>query len=136
MFVGDSLMGEGSIFSLFISPHPGGTPFPGSFPGHWSEVLSGGTPVLAGGRGFPSPGQGVPQSWLVGYLSPEVRPWPGQGGDPSPWPGQDGAPLPMARSGWGTPHPGTTPRGTERQSEHLLRSWRYASCVHAGGLSC
>ena len=26
--------------------------------------------------------------------------------------------------------------GTEQQSEHLIRGGRYASCVHAGGLSC
>ena len=25
---------------------------------------------------------------------------------------------------------------TEQQSEHLLQGGRYASCVHAGGLSC
>ena len=31
---------------------------------------------------------------------------------------------------------GTLPRETEQQSEYLLRGGRYASCVHAGGLSC
>ena len=38
-------------------------------------------------------------------------------------------------TGWGTPPPwldGVPPH----HSEHLLRGGRYASCVHAGGLSC
>ena len=44
-----------------------------------------------------------------GYLAPLAR---------------DGVPLPLPR-----------PR-TGQQSEHSMRDGRYASCVHAGGLSC
>ena len=49
------------------------------------------------------------------------------------------------RTGWGTPcpdwkevNPSPPPpphQETEQQSEHLLRGGRYASCVHAAGLS-
>ena len=46
--------------------------------------------------------------------------------------------TPLARSGWGRAYPkvftpskvGTPP------PEHLLQGGRYASCIHAGGLSC
>ena len=60
---------------------------------------------------------------------------------------------PLARSGWwggtqatprlcldsagGGVYRGVpSPHSTEQYSEHLLRGGRYASCVHAGGLSC
>ena len=46
-----------------------------------------------------------------------------------PWPGLDGGVpkvgYPLPRQGWGTP-----------PLRFSLRSRRYASCVHAGGLSC
>ena len=51
------------IFSVcqFTPGGGGGTPVPGSFPGHWSQVLSwGGTPVLVGGGVLPQPGLGYP----------------------------------------------------------------------------
>ena len=50
--------------------------------------------------------------------------------------------YPQPEQDWGTPWPGQDgvlpppPPRTERQSEHLLRGARYASCIHAGGLSC
>ena len=46
--------------SLVPGPSQGGTLVPGSFPGHWSQVLSGGTPALAGGYLSPSQGMGYP----------------------------------------------------------------------------
>ena len=52
------------MFSVCLSVHAlgGGTPVPGSFPGLWFKVLSG---------GYPSPGRGgVLQSWSGGYPSP------------------------------------------------------------------
>ena len=52
---------------------------------------------------------------------------------------QDLAGVPPPTLGWGTPLPDLgwgTPPWTEQHSEHLLRGGRYASCVHAGGLSC
>ena len=52
-----------------------------------------------------------------------VPPWPFQDGVP-PWSGQDGV------------LPSLPPARTKQQSEHLLGSGRYASCVHVGGLSC
>ena len=37
----------------------------------------------------------------------------------------------------GTPSQGGYPPArTDQHSEHLLRGRRYASCIHAGGLSC
>ena len=67
--------GEGNTFSLFVSPHPGGNPVLSSFPGDWSQVLS-----------------GVPQTWLGG------NPLPGLG---YPWPGLG---YPSGQE-WGTPWP-------------------------------
>ena len=70
-----------------------------------------------GGVPHPRSGWGVPgvplssQVWMVG----------GTQGNP-PTPGLDGVPHPH-------------PHWTEQHSEHLLLGGRYASCVHAGGLS-
>ena len=96
-------MGEGTVFSLFVSSH------------------------LDGEEGYPIPGldRGVPpgQVWIVGY------PQPGLDGRGTPWPGLDGGETwgtpsqfcmvggtpsqvwmvegylgyPLARSGWGYP---------------------------------
>ena len=80
------------------------------------------------------------QGWGLPHLHPIILPlvtcpfqevplWlvtgPFLGGYPSP---SRGIPWP----GLGYPPP---PK-TEQQSEHLLHGGRYASCVHAGGLSC
>ena len=69
-------------------------------------------------------------------------PWPDLDGGGYPIPGVGGTPT----LGWGVPQPGLDSGGgylgyplthqTEQHSEHLLRGGRYASCVHAGGLSC
>ena len=59
-----------------------------------------------------------------GYLWQAQLARSGQGGTP-----HSGMGYPPARSGWGTPRIG-------QQKEYLLRGGRYASCVHAGGLSC
>ena len=56
----------------------------------------------------------------------------------------DGVPPPPSRTGWGPPPPpartgwGNPPpcKETDEHSEHLLYDGRYASCTHAGGLSC
>ena len=106
---------------------------------HVVSLGRGGTPshVWLGGYPISGPG-GYPISGLGEY------PIPGPRGYPIPGPG-----VPHPRS-WGVPHPrfGGTPsqvRGegvpqvpprTDQHSEHLLRGGRYASCVHAGGLSC
>ena len=104
-------------------PHPGGVP-PPSRPGQGTP-LGQGTPSIKIWPGYPHLGMGYP---------PPSR--PGQG---TPNPGM-GYPPDL---GWGTP-PGWgthltwdgVPPQTEQHSEHLLRGGRYASCVHAGGLSC
>ena len=86
--------GGGNIFSLSVhtrGKHPspmffprsfsGGTSVPGSFLGHWSQILS---------RGYPSPPQGVPR--------------PGQGVHQySLSLARSGWGTPLTRSGWGTP---------------------------------
>ena len=81
---------------------------------------------------------------LPGGYPDRVHPWPGQdrGWDPGrvPPPARSGWGVgprkgtPPARSGWG----GTLPGGTQlgQQKEYSLHGRRYASCVHAGGLSC
>ena len=60
-------------------------------------------------QGYPCPGQGVPQSW-VGYPRAWVSPI------------QDRTGIPHSRLG--------------QKGEYLLCGERYASCGHAGGLSC
>ena len=50
-----------------------------------------------------------------------------------PLPSQDGVRLIL---GWGTYHLPPPPLQPRQQREYLLCGGRYASCVHAGGLSC
>ena len=81
--------------------------------------------------GYPPPNQ----NWM-GYLPN----WDWMGYPPpqseldgvSPQLGLDGVSPPPRRTGWGT----FPPPETEQQSKYLLRSGWYASCVHAGRLSC
>ena len=131
-----------SICSLFLPPASEG----------WGKVLfsvclsvhiSGGGTHPRSGRGgeVPNPrsrwGEGVPHPrsrWGRGYPIPgqdRVPPGPGMGYPPDL--GQ-GTHLEL---GWGTPK--TWDRVTPPDlghSKHLLHSGWYASCVHAGGLSC
>ena len=96
--------------------------FPRSFLGApQSQVLSEftgprpflrGYPVLA--RGYPSPGQGDPSPR---FFPRSLVPGPFWGG------------TSVLAEGY-------LSMETEQQSKHLLRSGRYASCIHAGGLSC
>ena len=80
---------------------------------------------ISGGGGYhiPDPGSGVPQVQVGGV------PYPGGGGGITP--SQAWVPP--------SPHPGldrVPPIRRQQHGEHLVRSGRYASCVHAGGLSC
>ena len=107
------------MFSLCPPFRGGGTP---------SQVwVGGGYPISGLGRGVPHPRS----RWGGGYPIPGS----GRGGTPSQvYVG--GVPPPDL--GWGIPPdlgPGTPPK-PDQHSEHLLRGGRYASCVHAGGLSC
>ena len=85
---------------------------------------------ISGGRGgggylIPGPGRGtLSQGWMGGYPIPGPDggvPW-GQDGVFLAHPGLDWVPPPLARR--------------QQHSEHLLHGGWYASCVHAGGLSC
>ena len=113
-------------------------------------------------RGVPHPRSrwgGTPSSWWGGVPHPRSRqgvphPAAGAGGGVphtrSRWWGGRGTPsqvqaggTPLAKTGWGTSYPGLDgvtppppPIRRQQHSEHLLRSRWYASCVHAGGLSC
>ena len=113
---------------LFTRGYPSPRFFPRSLvPG----PFQGSTPVVAGG--YPSPDHGVPRSQPKGYHQTGVPPPPDQ--DRTEVPGQDRTevpPPPPRRIGLGHPPP---PK-TEQQSEYLLRGGQYASCGHAGGLSC
>ena len=138
-------MGEGTVFSLFVSPHLGGYP---------SQVWGEGVPHPSSGwgdtQGTPRPGQdGVPPGPGMGYHPPEPGTGypPDQGwgipldlgwGTPQTWDRVPPGPVPPgqgipSRPGMGYPHPPPPELG---HNEHLLRGGRYASCVHAGGLSC
>ena len=121
----------------------GGYPIPGLVGGTPSQVWQGGTPSQVWPGGTPS------QVWPGGYPSPtpgmgyppdqgQGTPWIWDGVPPRTWDrvppldlGQGIPPRPgtgyLPDLGWGTP---------PQHSEHLLRGGRYASCVHAGGLSC
>ena len=105
--------------------------------------------------GYPSqvqPGEGTParstlftphQTWLGGtparggtlpgstppLVPPPIR--PGQGGTLPEGVPHLGSPI---RPAWGATLPGVPHFG--KQMEYLIRLGRYASCVHAGGLSC
>ena len=98
------------------------------------------------GRGYPSLGLdgGTPcQDWM-GYPPPIGTGW----GTPmgtvrgTPTPCWDWMGVPPVGTGWATPLlgldgvPPLPHQETEQQSELLLRGGRYASCVHAGGISC
>ena len=105
----------------------------------------GGTP-----RYLPNPRQGTyppaRAGWGEGgiprYLPPPHQgTYPRQGTYPPP-PGQGTFPLPPTRAGWGKgvpqgtyPHQGFSPPPPPAK-DLLLHVGRYASCVHAEGLSC
>ena len=102
--------------------HPGSARGVGGYP-------AGGYPAV----GYPArmvPCQGVPCLGMYpGRVSPSQVRTGGTllGGTQVGTPPQQG--TPRARSGWG----GTQLR---QQKEYSLHGGRYASCVHAGGLSC
>ena len=88
-------MGKVLFSQVSVCSQQGGTSVPGSFLGHWSQVLS-------GGGGYPSPGQG------------RGCPSTGQGGTPVLAGGYPLLGYPLARSGWGTPGQVTTPPPRDR----------------------
>ena len=92
----------------------------------WGGTLEGvpwlGGTLVGGDPGWGGTLEGVP--WLGGTL---VGGYPGRG-YPGGYPGRGGT-LAGGYPGWGG-----TQLGQHR--EYLLHGGRYASCVHAGGLSC
>ena len=110
----------------------GGYPGRGGYPagGYPGGVPRSGTPLARSGGGVPCQG-----GTLLGGRYP---------GQVPPQPGQEGGTLPggyPARGGTQVRYPpGQVRRGGGTQlgqhREYLLHGRRYASCVHAGGLSC
>ena len=132
-------MREGNVFSL--STPAGGTPARGVTCPEYPRARS---------------GWGVPQP---GGLPPEVPPAGSVWGIPKP--GDTCLEYPPARSVWGYPSQGVPVRGTPQPGQYrgypaggahlgytpsqvrtvqhmvyLISGGRYASCIHAGGLSC
>ena len=97
--------------------------------GSWGGTLpgpAGGVPCQVQPGGYPGLGWGTLAGGYPGQGGTLARGYPGRG---VPWPG--GVPC----QGRGYPGRGAgTQLGQHR--EYLLHSGRYASCVHAGGLSC
>ena len=96
-----------------VCPHLGGYP---------SQVQTGGVPQ-------PSPHGGYP-----GQVQMGGTPARSDGGAPARSDGW-GIPQPGLIGGGGVPQSGVS-RGTGEHMEYLISGDRYASCVHAGGLSC
>ena len=131
-------------------PHPADGweyPIPGAGGGTPSQVQVGGYPIPGPGGGYPIQlmDGGYPIPGPVGGTLSQVQvgvPHPADGwGSPQPSSQWGGALYPLSKIGWDTPIQdwmGYPPprQETDQQSEHMLRSGRYASCVHTGGLSC
>ena len=121
------------LFSVCLSTSGGGVPHPRSGRGGYPIPGLGGGGVL-----HPRSGQGTPPD--LGWGTPPgpgmrtrdgVPPRPGMGYPPGPGMGYP------PRPGMGyLPGPGMGTPPDLGHSEHLLFGGRYASCVHAGGLSC
>ena len=125
-------------------PHPRsvgwGVPIPCLGGDTWSQVWVGVPHPRSGWGGTPS------QVWMVGGIPSQV--W--MGGYPGVPPGliwmvggtcgtptTTGWGIPLTMTGWGNPS-SMTGWGTplHQHSKHLLHSGQYATCVHAGELSC
>ena len=106
---------EGNSFTLFVSSHLGGVPISHNALQHFAECHGAAT-----GGGVPSQVQPGWGDTLVGVTLPRRVPCPGG------YPGQVPPPSQVRMGG--------TQLGQHR--EYLLHGGQYASCVHAGGLSC
>ena len=113
-------MGEGYVLSLFT-------------PGRYTHPVP-----MGGGCGMLiQPDRRVPHSSSLMWGYPHPAQWWRLVSHPAQWqggyPGQASMGYPPPHWNWmGVP---PSPK-TEQQSEYLLRDGQYASCVHAGGLSC
>ena len=141
---------EGNSFTLFVCPHGGGGGVrvpPWGGPGQVPPPGGSRYPPGGGTRVRYPPGVLGPPSPPGGYLTlvpPRGVPGP-PGGVPDPGtppggyltrvPPRGGTRTPLGRY----PGPGTPPGGgtwVGQQKEYSLHGGRYASYVHAGGLSC
>ena len=116
------------------TPPRGGVPDWGTPPGGVRVLLPGGVPDRVPPRG--GPGTPLGGTWLGTPGGPDTPP---RGGYLTGYPPEGGGlGTPPGGRGYltGTP-PGGVP-GTQvgQQKEYSLHGGRYASCVHAGGLSC
>ena len=125
-------MGKVLFSQVSVCSHFGGYPHLAKLGGIPIQ-LTGGYPIwpMGGGTpiqltwGYPILLTGVtPSIWMMGVVTPSSWQW-----------------VPPLELDCSTPHRtwmGYPPphQETEQQSKHLLRSRWYASCVHAGGISC
>ena len=140
---------EGNSFTLFVCPHLGGVPISHNALQHFPECHEavGGVPrppLPQGGylTGYPPggvpgpPGGTWPGTPPRGYPDPPGGTWPGTPRGVRVPPGGGGVPDWVHTRGGGTwtPPGGGTQVGQHK--EYSLHGGRYASCVHAGGLSC
>ena len=122
---------EGTVFTGVCLSTGGEGGYPDPPPGG-----KGGVPDRVPPRGVPRPPGGVSDRvppWGVPDWVPPLGTWTPPGGLPGT---PRGGTWPGTPRGGGVPGP---PRGGTQLGQHreyLLHRARYASCVHAGGLSC
>ena len=121
-----------SLWSQVLSGRGAATPIRSKIlPSLWSQVLSRGYPMVSGSRSLPW--SVVPCPFLGGEYPSPVQSPAGGGGYLNL--GQGGTPYPgQARTGGTSPPPAR--KGDTIPAPMAVRSRRYASCVHAGGLYC
>ena len=109
-----------------------GVPWPGLDGGRYpgQVLVVGGTPTRSGWWGYPGYPPLAMSGWWGRFLGyPPYHDWMGHPPTMTGWgtllPWLNGVPPTMM----GYPHP-------HQHNKHFFRGGQYASCVHAGGLSC
>ena len=126
--------GEGNVFSLFVSPHLQGTPFPSHNISNGLMSFLGGTPVPAKIRwGTPWPGEDGVHPARTGRGTPSHN---RMGCYPRPW--QDGGMgYPPGNDRMGYPRPGQIGVTPPPPKDRLCLDWLWhLMWFPAGGLSC
>ena len=127
--------------SVCLSAWGGGTPSPShSISTGPMSFLQGVPQWLVPGpfwEGYPSPRQGVPQSY---HGVPPSRGWYPLARSEWSTPARDGVPPSQVRMGYpaqpGQDRVPPPPAQDRTAEEYLLHGRQYSSCVHTGGLSC
>ena len=124
---GYPILGPGRGCLPRVPPHLAGCAHPG-----YPPAQQGGTCL-----GYPPPGRGRPPRVTPAWQGAPAQGTPHLAGGTCPgYPPPSRGHLPRVPPTWqGVPARGTPPH-QEQHSVYLLRGGRYASCVHAGGLSC